>query len=187
MRQQTRDRNSDANRCSSGIRSVSCRTPVSGKFDTTVVTALGRVLKQSETGATRIVSGTGIRIDSRCGPHQVLKSNHPQFPPPHPTLATISHRCGTAVKWQVDALVAQLDRVAASEAAGRWFESSRARHSLTSTPSPHAPIKAITARRRTPPLSGKPIKTKAWEGRRAWPPAAVRTRPSGGARWQPGR
>ena len=48
---------------------------------------------------------------------------------PPPTLATISQRRGSAVKWQIDALVAQLDRVAASEAAGRWFESSRARHS----------------------------------------------------------
>jgi hypothetical protein len=45
----------------------------------------------------------------------------------HPSVQTITPSCGYSCKINVVAPVAQMDRVAASEAAGRWFESSRAR------------------------------------------------------------
>jgi hypothetical protein len=51
------------------------------------------------------------------GRRRVRKTTTPNSLP-RATLAPISHRAGTAVKRQIDALVAQLDRVAASEAAG---------------------------------------------------------------------
>ena len=45
-----------------------------------------------------------------------------------------AHFAGMSCRITADAPVAQLDRVAASEAAGRWFESSRARHTDPATP-----------------------------------------------------
>jgi hypothetical protein len=47
---------------------------------------------------------------------------------PTVTVQTITLSCGYSCKINNVAPVAQMDRVAASEAAGRWFESNRARH-----------------------------------------------------------
>ena len=59
------------------------------------------------------------------------------MPPPLliPTAAskTAPHDGGNCRKMCAVAPVAQMDRVAASEAAGRWFESNRARHFKTKT------------------------------------------------------
>ena len=74
---------------------------------------------------------------------EASQSDHPHSSPRAP-LQTITPWCGYSCKIRAVAPVAQMDRVAASEAAGRWFESNRARHlkqELTGTPSrtPHAP------------------------------------------------
>ena len=81
-------------------------------------------------------------IDEATGPRLRPPSRPRRFP----------HRGGNCRKMRPVAPVAQMDRVAASEAAGRWFESNRARHlkqELTGT----GPGQVTAPRWRVSPIS----------------------------------
>lgn len=84
------------------------------------------------------------------------------LPIPLPTTPSkrLPHPAATLVKSAACAPVAQMDRVAASEAAGRWFESNRARHFKTRTYArsgpPRAPRRVTAPRSPVNPTSAMP-------------------------------